>query len=318
VVEGGYPLIDVVAQTCDYETGGLTGGSITVGEGEHVKSLNVYLQTDGGLVKQPILTDRSPGSYLGIVVFDDGVMATNTDGWKVSPSDPSKASKVIVIEAAECNIEKPVVTISESVCTAEGVASEVTVTVEASPGVTSEYRINNSATWTPYTVPFTAQAGDEIDVRHYAPSQYLFPNGRNMAWDYDRVVNTPDCPVVVTITGGPSVTDPTCMANGTLVVSPAKGVVFAGGSNGDGPGNYVLTASAESVDYTLAGDIGPWPLTVKSKLTTGCPGGLAFTGTEIGGTVIGGLALLLTGLVIAQRRRILGFVRRITGSSLAA
>jgi hypothetical protein len=227
VVEGGYPLIDVVAQTCDYETGGLTGGSITVGEGEHVKSLNVYLQTDGGLVKQTDLTNLPPGSYTVIVVFDDGTIATNTGGWKVSPTSSSKASKTIVVEAG-------------------------------------------------------------------------------------------DCPVVVTITGGPSVTDPTCMANGTLVVSPAKGVVFAGGSNGDGPGNYVLTASAESVDYTLAGDIGPWPLTVKSKLTTGCPGGLAFTGTEIGGTVIGGLALLLTGLVIAQRRRILGFVRRITGSSLAA
>src|SRR5690606_24744243 len=117
-------------------------------------------------------------------------IAPTADGWTVDPSDPSQASTTVTVEEAECEIVAPVVANTTSVCV-DGTASDSTVTITATPGVTSEYRIDGGS-WVTYSGPFTASAGDEIDVRYTAPPQYTFPNGKGTMED-SITVNTPDC-----------------------------------------------------------------------------------------------------------------------------
>lgn len=190
--EGTYPSIAVSPETCDYENGAITNGSIVVGDGQFVKSAQVYLVTDDGIVKQTDTSSLPVGEYVVIVVFEDGYVATATDGWKVSPSDPAKASQTFVVEEADCEVAKPVITLTDAACV-DGVAGTVEASVSAGPGVTTTYRINNAGPWMDYTVPVQLFVGDEIDFRHYAPDGYLFPNGGDMAWNYNIVVPDPRC-----------------------------------------------------------------------------------------------------------------------------
>lgn len=67
----------------------------------------------------------------------------------------------------------------------------------------------------------------------------------------------------VTVQAAPSATAPTCDAAGSLVVPAQTGIVWSGGSNGDGPGSYTLVATAAE-GYTLSGQ-SVFPVTVLPK-----------------------------------------------------
>jgi LPXTG-motif cell wall-anchored protein len=113
----------------------------------------------------------------------------------------------------------------------------------------------------------------------------------------------PEDPTPVEITAVPSVTPPTCEAAGKLVIPSIEHVIFAGGANGDGPGDYTITASAEE-GYVLTGDVGPWNLTVLPK-KTGCPATLAETGPINPWSIalLAGLSLISgVGFLTARRR----------------
>ena len=58
--------------------------------------------------------------------------------------------------------------------------------------------------------------------------------------------------IPVTITVGPSATEPTCDEAGSLVVPVTANVSWTGGSNGDGPGSYTLVAHA-ATGYVISG-----------------------------------------------------------------
>lgn len=311
VTEGVYPTVTVIPEYCDYETGGVIGGSITLDGGEGVKSSTVF---DENMVEQTDTSDLPAGEYTVEVVFDDGFTAPTADGWTVDPNDPSKATTVVTILEAECEIVAPVVTSTDSVCV-EGSASEVTVTVTATPGVTSEYRINDGP-WLPYNGPFTASAGDDVDVRSTAPSQYTFPNGEGVT-ETSLTINDPGCePEVEVVT--PILP--------TFEYCPVRLDLPDGLTKVDGSENVYENATAfyevnkenvtiypkpgvefaESDSYTI-GDDGE--IVVPFPSDKDCPKpeepNLAVTGAEVGGLVAGALALLAVGgiLVLARKRR---------------
>lgn len=63
----------------------------------------------------------------------------------------------------------------------------------------------------------------------------------------------------------PSVSDPTCSADGKLTIPSKTGVVYSQNPSGTGPGTYTVTAAAAS-GYILDGTKS-WTLTVQPKLT---------------------------------------------------
>ncbi len=67
----------------------------------------------------------------------------------------------------------------------------------------------------------------------------------------------------VTVKTAPSVTAPTCTADGSLVVPSQTNITWTGGAHGAGPGTYTLVASA-TAGHTLSGQA-TWTLTVKPK-----------------------------------------------------
>ena len=70
--------------------------------------------------------------------------------------------------------------------------------------------------------------------------------------------------IPVTITVGPSATEPTCDEAGSLVVPVTANVSWTGGSNGDGPGSYTLVAHA-ATGYVISGT-SSFPVEVLDKL----------------------------------------------------
>lgn len=319
-VEGVYPNITVVSESCDYENNTIVPGSITVGEGEHVKSAQVYLVTDDGIVKQTDTTPAPYGTYTVIVVFDDDVIATSVDGWKVSPSSPNKASKTFVVEEAECQVDKPVATITDAQCV-DGIAGSAEFSVAAGTGVTTTYRINNAGAWLDYTGPVTVQVGDEVDARHYAPDGYLFPNGKDMAWNYNLVVADPDCPLIVVETppapeaGAPTCTDPgylPMLVNGEFYTA----MYVPEPSDPAEPGVYTAAYTTIEGRTFESGTSVSYDLEVLAQLEgeKDCPTdkpekpeepNLAQTGTDAAGpvSILGAGMLLLGGLALVMRRR---------------
>ncbi len=117
-------------------------------------------------------------------------------------------------------------------------------------------------------------------TRYYLPGGGSSETNTDANWTFD----TPDSPWVkiadksrtvyqhgecppAPVTAIPSASDPTCEADGALVIPEVPNVIFSGGANGDGPGNYNITAAAAS-GFTLTGeDKGPWPIEVLAKGT---------------------------------------------------
>ena len=68
----------------------------------------------------------------------------------------------------------------------------------------------------------------------------------------------------VSVTTAPNATDPTCDADGQLVVPTITHITWTGGANGDGPGTYTLVAVADT-GYTLTGQ-SQWTVEVLPQL----------------------------------------------------
>jgi hypothetical protein len=147
--EGDYPTVTVIPEYCDHETGGVTGGSITVEGGTNIKSVTVY---DENMVEVTDTSDLPDGDYTVVVVFNDGFIAPVAEGWTIDENDPAKASTTVEVENTECDPEVEVVTPvlpTFTTCPVTPVLPDDVTKVEASENIyenaTAFYEVNEDS-----------------------------------------------------------------------------------------------------------------------------------------------------------------------------
>lgn len=104
------------------------------------------------------------------------------------------------------------------------------------------------------------------DLTAEAHDGYTFTGTSPVHVDVLAQLSGEACPTHLVATA-PSVTPPTCFADGSLVITPQDHISWAGGANGAGPGTYNLVASSTSASYVLDGTTSYPGTTVLAKKT---------------------------------------------------